>query len=740
MIRSNQNNIHRWFWNVLSSGLPIDYDLDILRKHILLNLIIILGSFFLGLLSIVCIVQDDYVLGIADCTILLFLLWLLYTLRTRNNHHFVMLLGAVVTGIFYLFLIAYGGVEKTAYLWAFSYPLITLFLTGKRYGTLLSGLLLLFSCIVFILASKFSFLQQYEINLIIRFLSVYLTIYIIGMVTEVVREKIQRRLRDSKSELQEAFRKVQESKRALAAGNQQLLSEIEERKQIEKALRNSEGFLDDIIESIQDGICVLNTDLTIRHTNSVMNQWYEHKSPLVGKKCYDCFHDAKHPCTACPIMRCMQSGKSERKVIQGIPGAAVEWIELSSFPIRDKDSGEITGAVEFVRNITTSKQLEQQLAHAQKMEAVGTLAAGVAHDLNNILSGIVSYPELLLMELPDDSPLKSPIQTIHKSGQKAAAIVQDLLTLARRGVSVNAVVNINDIISGFLESPECKKIIEFHDNVGFKVNLQPRVLNIVGSPIHLSKTIMNLVSNAAEAMGDGGQIELTTQNRYLDSQKDGYEKIPEGEYVVLSVTDSGTGIAHDHLHKIFVPFYTRKEMGRSGTGLGMAVVWGTVKDLNGFIDVQSSPGSGTRFDLYFPVTQLTRSEKNETVPVEAYKGNEKILIVDDLEEQRLIASAMLEKLGYSVAALSSGEKSISYLKEHNADIVILDMVMEPGMDGLETYREIVQLNPDQKAIIASGYSETERVKEAQKLGARGYVKKPYTLEEIGLSVRNGLDA
>jgi len=175
MIRFNQNNIHRWFWNVLSSGLPIDYDLDILRKHILLNLIIILGAFFLGLLSIICIVQDDYILGIADCTILLFLAWLLYTLRTRNNHHFVMLMGTVVTGIFYLFLIAYGGVEKTAYLWAFSYPLITLFLTGKRYGTLLSGLLLLFSCIVFILAAKFSFLQQYEINLIIRFLSVYLT-------------------------------------------------------------------------------------------------------------------------------------------------------------------------------------------------------------------------------------------------------------------------------------------------------------------------------------------------------------------------------------------------------------------------------------------------------------------------------------------------------------------------------------------------------------------------------------
>ncbi len=739
MISSIQHKGAKRLWNFISSGLEIDADLDILRKHILLNLIIILGSFFLTILAVISVLQYDYLLGTVDLILLIFLMWLLRTLRSGRDQHFIVLSGSIVTGFFYLFLVAYGGIEKTAYLWAFTYPVITLYLLGKHLGTVLTFLLLAGSCTVFALSRSYQFLQFYEFSLIIRFVSVYLTIYIISLVNEVVRERIQEKLKLSKSELERTVKTVQTSKRDLAVSNEQLIIEIEERKLIEKALRNSEGFLDDIIESIQDGISVLNADLTIRHTNSVINQWYRQKAPLVGKKCYACYHSRQAPCDSCPTIRCMRSGKTERDVMPGLPGSVVEWIEVFSFPIRDKDTGKISGAVEFVRDITVPKRLERELAHAQKMEAVGTLAAGVAHDLNNILSGIVSYPELILMDLPPDSALKDPIQTIHKSGQKAAAIVQDLLTLARRGVSVKEVVSLNDMVSSFLASPECKKIQEFHRNVEFQVALQPQLLNVVGSPVHLSKSIMNLVSNAAEAMEDGGQLLLATENRYIDRRLDGYEKIPEGEYVVLSVSDAGSGIAATDLHKIFEPFYTKKKMGRSGTGLGMAVVWGTVKDLKGYIDVQSTPGRGSRFDLYFPATRQQRPQTQASIPMEAYRGSESILIVDDVAEQRRIAGAMLNKLGYSVFAVPCGEDSIAYLESRHADIVILDMIMEPGMDGLETYRQIIQRNPHQKAIIASGYSESARVKAAQQLGAGKYLRKPYTLEEIGLSVRGELD-
>jgi len=384
-------------------------------------------------------------------------------------------------------------------------------------------------------------------------------------------------------------------------------------------------------------------------------------------------------------------------------------------------------------------QLEVQLQRAQKMEAIGTLAGGVAHDLNNILSGLVSYPELLLMDIPEDSPLRKPILTIQESGQKAAVIVQDLLTLARRGVATTDVLNLNDIISDFLTTPECDKLRAFHSGIQIETHLDTDLLNILGSSVHLSKTVMNLVSNAAEAMPGGGKITISTANQYVDRPIRGYENVHEGDYVVLRVSDSGIGISPEDLARIFEPFYTKKVMGRSGTGLGMAVVWGTVKDHNGYIDVQSTRGKGTRCDLYFPVTREESTAKKTTVPVDKYMGSESILVVDDVLQQREIACQVLSILGYSVTSVASGEEAIEYLKSNSAELLVLDMIMDPGIDGLETYRSILELHPGQKAIIASGFSETERVKEAQRLGAGAYIKKPYILEKIGLAVRAELD-
>jgi PAS domain S-box-containing protein len=386
------------------------------------------------------------------------------------------------------------------------------------------------------------------------------------------------------------------------------------------------------------------------------------------------------------------------------------------------------------------RKLENRLRHAKKMESLGALAGGVAHDLNNVLSGIVSYPELLLMQLPEDSPLRKPLTTIQKSGEKAAAIVQDMLTLARRGVAVTEVVKLNDIVSEYLQTPECEKLKSFHPGVKIETNLEENLLNIMGSPVHLSKTAMNLISNAAEAMPDGGKIIVSTQNRYISEPVKGYDDIKEGDYVTLAVFDTGIGISAGDMEKIFDPFYTKKVMGRSGTGLGMTVVWGTVKDHNGYIDVESTEGKGTTFTLYFPVTRKESVKDKSLINIEDYMGGgETVLVVDDIEEQREIASVMLKKLGYSVTSVSSGEEAIDYMKDHSADLLILDMIMDPGIDGLETYRKILELHPGQKAIIASGFSESKRVKQVQKLGSGTYVKKPYLLKKIGIAVRGELD-
>jgi PAS domain S-box-containing protein len=405
------------------------------------------------------------------------------------------------------------------------------------------------------------------------------------------------------------------------------------------------------------------------------------------------------------------------------------------------------GAVIYNRDMSKLKQaesekkeLEAQLQRAQKMEALGTLAGGVAHDLNNILGGVVSYPELLLMQIPEESPFRKQLMTIQKSGEKAVSIVQDLLTLARRGVAVMDVVNLKDIIQDYIRTPEHDKLKLFHINVEFELHLEENLLNILGSPIHLSKTIMNLVSNAAEAMPDGGKVTISTENQYIDRPIKSYDNIDEGSYVVLTVSDTGIGISPDHKDRIFEPFYTKKAMGRSGTGLGMAVVWGTVKDHKGYIDVQSTEGKGTTFKLYFPVTRKELLKEEGKISTETYLGNgETILVIDDVEEQREIASYILENFGYTVATVSSGEEAVEYMKNNSADLLVLDMIMDPGIDGLETYKRIIESHPGQKAIIVSGFSETDRVKEAQKLGAGTYVKKPYLFEKIGIAVKTELN-
>ncbi len=380
--------------------------------------------------------------------------------------------------------------------------------------------------------------------------------------------------------------------------------------------------------------------------------------------------------------------------------------------------------------------LEAKLQRAEKMEAIGTLASGVAHDLNNILSGIVSYPDLLMMDLSPNSPLYPPLKTIKDSGEKAARIVQDLLTLARRGVSNAAPIKLNEVISSYLESPEFKKLHSFHPRIRIETILPQDVLNIKGSTIHISKTIMNLVSNAAEAMPDGGQVTIQTENRYLDTPISGYDDIAEGNYVVLSVSDEGIGITAADQERIFEPFFTKKQMGRSGTGLGMAVVWGTIKDHNGYIDVQSKVGAGTTFNLYFPITKEELLTDNSAVAFENIRGNgQRVMVVDDVREQREITSFMLNKLGYEVSVASSGEKAVQLVGKDRVDLLVLDMIMDPGIDGLETYKRLQEIQPGIKAVIASGFSETQRVREAQSLGAGAYLRKPYTIDQIGLALK-----
>jgi len=419
-------------------------------------------------------------------------------------------------------------------------------------------------------------------------------------------------------------------------------------------------------------------------------------------------------------------------------------VEVTMNFIRN-DDGKAVGILGITRDITERKQAEavlkeseEKLTRLKKMESLGLLAGGVAHDLNNVLSGIVSYPELLLLKLPQDSELRKPIKTIQESGYRAAAIVQDLLTVARGAATVKVPLDLNAVVKDYLHSPEFTTLKQYHSGVTIKTNLDDDLLYVNGSQVHIRKTIMNLVSNASEALEHSGNIIISTMNRYADRPIKGYNDINTGEYAILSVSDNGPGIPSNDLERIFEPFYTKKVMGRSGTGLGLAVVWNTVQDHNGYIDVTSNE-NGTTFELYFPITRNELSDGDLSSPIRNYKGDgQSILVVDDIKTQREISCSILDMLGYETKAVSSGEEAVEYVKTHSVDLILLDMIMDPGIGGRETYKRIKKIHPNQKAIVVSGFAETDEVMAVRNLGASQFLKKPFTIEKIGMAIKEEL--
>ncbi|MDX2454687.1 PAS domain S-box protein [Desulfosarcina sp.] len=524
--------------------------------------------------------------------------------------------------------------------------------------------------------------------------------------------------------------------------------DVTQRIKYEKALKESEEKYKEIVKYAPAGIFEFDVEkFKFTSVNAVMCEYTGYtEDELLQLDPFDLLGEGSKE----------TAKKGFEKVISGQTDPAP-----AEFKIRAKDGQELSvitnskfffkngvprKAMSVVHDLTAIRQAEEErkilevkLQNAKKLESLGTLAGGVAHDLNNILSGIVSYPELLLLDLEADSPLRMPLLAIKRSGEKAAEIVQDLLTLARRSVAAKKVINLNQIVNEFITSPEYKNIVGGQNNLNVETKLSEGILEVVGSETHISKTVMNLVANAADAMPIGGRIRISTRECYIDKPYTGFEIIPEGEYTILEISDMGIGMPQSDLDKIFEPFYTKKAMGHSGTGLGMSVVWGTVKDHDGFIDIITEEGSGTTFVLYFPASRSEESAPT-SIYIEDYLGRgESILIIDDAPEQRDLAERMMQRLRYDVCTAASGEAAVALVKERPFDVLILDMIMPPGMNGLETYRKILNIVPNQKAVIASGYAQSEHVREAQRLGAGSYLKKPYTLEKMGLAVRSELD-
>ena len=469
---------------------------------------------------------------------------------------------------------------------------------------------------------------------------------------------------------------------------------------------------------------------------------------LVGQKCYRVLRNENGPCGFCKIPQLLSArGKTDNAVTwESFNPPSGKWFlnseRIVDWP--DVPSALLTVGTDISELKTAAEEkklLAQKLHHTQKMEAIGVLAGSVAHDLNNILSGVVSYPDLLLATMPAETPLRKPLETIRAAGAKAAKIVQDLLSLSRRAMQAEEPVNLNRLLTDYLESPEYLNLLRHHENVRLVAEEFEEELMVVGSPAHLSNVVMNLVNNAAEALPDGGIITLRLDQIQFATRPPGFQAWQPQPYARLTISDTGNGIPPHYAERIFEPFFSLKKTGRSGTGLGLAVVWGTVTDHNGYIEVASAEGQGTRFQIYLPLADGRERRDTSSDLLSVIRGQgQTILVIDDDPQQRQIAEEILGYLGYQAQVVDSGEAALPLLRTNPADLVILDMLMPPGIDGLETYIRIREDNPQQKVIIVSGFSQSERAKEALALGVLQYVQKPYALAKISEAVHTALSA
>jgi len=382
-------------------------------------------------------------------------------------------------------------------------------------------------------------------------------------------------------------------------------------------------------------------------------------------------------------------------------------------------------------DITERKRLQEELARAQRLETAGRVAGQIAHDFNNLLNPLAAYPSLIKDELgSNDHEILEMVDEMEVAAKKIAEINQQLLTLGRRGHYAMKLIDLNELLKEVVASQSLPKAVKVREELAqnlFKIN---------GGGAQLTRIFLNLTNNANEAMDGAGTLTLRTENVYMDEPLKGYKTIKRGEYIKLDIIDTGEGISDDIIDKIFDPFFTTKKMDKMrGSGLGLSVVHSVIQDHNGYITVNSIWGRGTTFSAYFPIA------RQQEILVTAGKmngGKESILVVDDDPVQRKVARQLLTRLGYQVRTVSSGEIAVTFVQNNPQDLLILDMVMD-GMDGTDTYKQILEFQSNQKAIILSGYAISERVKEVLRLGAGSYVSKPITLDSLATAVRNELD-
>ncbi len=677
----------------------------------------------------------------------------LFSLRYLERALPVYRIFAFLLGSYFLSTMMIGGAHGSKILWVLLFPLIAFYLLGKKEGLL--WCVSAFFLALFFLIDHGSIIGTfpYETEVKIRFLIVYGLLALMSYAVESTRQTFQRGMENEQLKLQseidertraeEELEKhrhhleelVEERASELISANEKLKQEIRERKRAEEALLESEENFKSLGENAPDIIYTLALDGSFTYVNPAWEAILGYKREEVLGEYFVNFtkqEEAGH------YVRIFKDIIDKRETIKATDitmvhkDGSTRLFSACGAPNIDKN-GEVTGLVGLFKDITEHRRLEAQFQQAQRMEAIGTLAGGIAHDFNNLLMGIEGSAALMLLEIDFDHPHHVKLKNIEQYVQNGAELTKQLLGFARGGKYEVKPTDLNELVD---ESSQMfgrtRKDIKIH------TKFQEDIRSVEVDHGQIEQVLLNLYVNAWQSMPGGGDLYLLTEDVSLDKDLASSFNVEPGEYVKISVTDTGVGMDEATQQRVFDPFFTTKKMGR-GTGLGLASAYGIIKNHGGLINLYSDKGEGTTFNIYLPCSEKEIELKNVT-DEETLKGSETVLLVDDEKMIIDVATLLLNRLGYKVMGVNSGKEALEIYGENQdrIDLVILDMVM-PEMSGGETYDKLKGINPSIKVLLASGYSINGQAQAILDRGCKAFIQKPFNLSELSKKVRAVLD-
>jgi len=499
-----------------------------------------------------------------------------------------------------------------------------------------------------------------------------------------------------------------------------------------------------VMEQVTDSVVITDTEGMIEYVNPVFEQLTGYSSDeVIGQNPRILKSGKQGPVFYEELWKTITAGKTWKGTfVNKRKDDSLFSVDAVISPIRDK-GGKIINYGAFMRDVTRELELEESLRQSQKMEAIGQLAGGIAHDFNNILTAILGYSEMALNNLAENDRVHRYVEQVQKSGERAARLTKQLLGFSRKQMIQPKILDLNASVN------EMKKMLEhlIGEDIRLNLELDEKCPAIEADPGQIEQITMNLVVNAADVLrdlepGKSREIRVATEARTVEeSEEESPTQLLPGEYVVLTVSDTGPGIRKEVLSKIFDPFFTTKGVGK-GTGMGLSTVYGIVKQNEGDVFVHSVPGEGTTFEILWPVAsrRMERTGTRLENALGAYGGKETILVVEDDAQLREMAVRMIQSAGYTVLSADSGEKGLEIIKTHPKPIHLLftDIVMT-GMDGWELARQVKELRPEIRTVFASGYPD-ERISRSRVLDKDvHFTEKPYTIKEVTRAIRFSLD-